>query len=178
MPATPDKQLAHLDLVPASPDQESVIANLLELYAHDFSEFYPLELGADCRFGYQHLSLYWSQPDRYPFLIKVNGKLAGLALIKNDHGVAQSEAVWDVTEFFIVRAYRRRGVGTKAAHKVWERFPGRWEVRVMESNRSALKFWQRAITGFLGTAINPVHLEKDGQQWHIFQFESAQSAAK
>ena len=178
MPAIPDKQSTHIELVPASPEQESVIANLLELYAHDFSEFYPLELGEDGRFGYQHLSLYWSEPDRCPFLIKINGNLAGLVLIKKNNGIAQSGLVWDVAEFFIVRAHRRQRIGTKVAHQLWERFPGSWEVRVMESNRDALKFWQRAITGFIGAAINPAHLEKDGRHWHVFQFESAQDAKK
>ena len=41
--------------------QELVLANLLELYAHDFSEFHDLELGMDGRFGYSHLPLYWSE---------------------------------------------------------------------------------------------------------------------
>ena len=74
--------MAHVELVPAALDQEPVFANLLELYAHDFSEFHNVELGADGRFGYKHLSLYWSEPDRRPFLIKADGKLAGLVLVK------------------------------------------------------------------------------------------------
>ena len=28
-----------LDLIPAGPDQQPVLANMLELYEHDFSEF-------------------------------------------------------------------------------------------------------------------------------------------
>jgi predicted acetyltransferase len=178
VPATPDKKSVHIDLVPASPDQESVIANLLELYAHDFSEFHPLELGADGRFGYQHLHLYWSQPDRHPFLIKVNGKLAGLALVKKGNAVAESGTVWDVAEFFIVRAYRRQGIGIKVAHKIWEKFPGQWEVRVMKSNRNAVEFWLQAVTAFVGAAIYPIHLEKDGERWLIFPFESKQTAGE
>ena len=34
---------------------------MLELYAHDFSEFIDLKLGADGRFGYKHLYLYWKE---------------------------------------------------------------------------------------------------------------------
>ncbi len=165
MQATPQKPSAHIELVPAAPEQESIIANLLELYAHDFSEFHHLELGPDGRFGYKHLPQYWSEPNRHPFLIKVDGSLAGLALVKKE-----SEAVWDMAEFFIMRAYRRRGIGMKAAHQVWSRFPGPWQVRVMESNRSALIFWQRAITAFTGEAIPPTRIEKDGEPWHVFAF--------
>jgi hypothetical protein len=45
------------------PEQELILANLLELYAHDFSEFHELELGSDGRFGYGGLPLYWSEPE-------------------------------------------------------------------------------------------------------------------
>jgi predicted acetyltransferase len=161
-----------IELVPAAPEQEPIIANLLQLYAHDFSEFHHLELGADGRFGYQPLPLYWSDPDRYPFLIQVDGKLAGFALVKRGSEFSDRETVWDVAEFFVVRAYRRQGIGLKAAHEVWRKFPGPWEVRVMQSNRTALDFWMRAITTFNnGQAIHPARIEKNGECWYVFSFE-------
>jgi predicted acetyltransferase len=161
-----------IELVPAAPEQQPILANLLELYAHDFSELHHLELGADGRFGYKPLPLYWSDPHRHAFLIQVDGRLAGLALVKRGSEVSDRETVWDVAEFFILRAYRRRGIGLKAAHEVWRKFPGPWEVRVMQSNRTALDFWQRAITTFNnGQAIRPARIEKDGEWWYVFSFE-------
>jgi len=70
-----EKPSAHIEIIPARPEQEPVLANLLELYAHDFSEFHDLELGSDGRFGYGGLPAYWSDPGRYPFLVWVEGKL-------------------------------------------------------------------------------------------------------
>ena len=168
-------QSAHVEVVSARPEQESILANLLELYAHDFSEFHGVELGDDGRFGYKHLALYWSEPGRYPFLIKVDGRLAGLALVKRGSEVSRRADVWDMGEFFIVRGFRRRGIGMKAAHQVWRKFLGSWEVRVMESNRAALPFWQRAVAAFQGEAIQPARIEKDGESWYVFEFESERS---
>jgi predicted acetyltransferase len=166
-----------VELVRAAPEQESIMANLLELYAHDFSEFHHLELGVDGRFGYKPLPLYWKDPDRYPFLIKVDGSLAGLALVKKGSEVSDRKTVWDVAEFFIVRAYRRKGIGMKVAHEMWSRFPGPWEVRVMQSNRAALNFWERAITTFNnGAAIQPATIDKDDERWYVFAFESREAA--
>jgi predicted acetyltransferase len=172
MMTTPEKPSMNVELVPASPDQASILVNLLELYAHDFSEFHSLELDATGRFGYKHLSLYWSEPDRHPFLIKVEGKLAGLAFVKRGSEFSGNQNVWDVGEFFVVRAYRRKGIGVQVAHELWQRFPGLWEVRVMDSNRAALNFWQRAITTFKNDVIQPARIKKDGQCWHLFTFES------
>ena len=163
---------AVIEVIPASPDQESILANLLELYAHDFSEFHDLELRADGRFGYKHLPLYWSEPNRHPFLVRMDGKLAGLVLVKRGSEISSNETVWDMAEFFIVRGYRRRGMGTKTAHEVWRRFPGLWEVRVMESNDSAQQFWARAISAFAGETIHSVCVEKRGEPWRVFSFES------
>ena len=161
-----------IELILAAPEQESILANVLELYVHDFSEFYHLDLGADGRFGYQNLPLYWSEPDRYAFLVKMNGKLAGLALVKKESEVTGSESVWGVGEFFIVRGYRRQGIGMKVAHKLWNKFPGPWQVRVMQSNQMALHFWQHAIAAFNSEAVHPTGIEKDGKRWHVFAFES------
>ena len=114
----------HLEVIAAGPEQMPILANLLELYAHDFSEFRNLEIGEDGRFGYRALPLYWSEPDRHPFLLKMAGKLAGLVLVKKGSQVSGDHAVWDMAEFFVLRGCRRRGNGTRAAHEVWRRFPG------------------------------------------------------
>ena len=50
---------SRIRVVPATRDQEPILANLLELYIHDFSEILPIELGQDGRFGYKNLSEYW-----------------------------------------------------------------------------------------------------------------------
>jgi predicted acetyltransferase len=167
-----EKPPAHIEVIPARPEAEPILANLLELYAHDFSEFKDLELGPDGRFGYSNLSLYWSEPGRHPFLVRVEGKLAGLVLLKRGSEVSGNETVWDVTEFFVLRGYRRRGIGTQIVHEVCRRFPGLWEVRVMESNIAARDFWAQAIWILTGEAIQPIRVEKDGKCWALFSFES------
>ncbi len=165
-------QPEQIELLAAAKQDEPVLANLIELYAHDFSEFYGVELGPDGRFGYKSLPLYWSEPGRYSFLVKIDGKLAGFVLVKKGSEVSGNANVWDIAEFFVVRAYRRRGVGTRIAHEVWKRFPETWEVRVLQANVAALNFWTHAIGGFTGEVILPVRVEHDGEHWMLFSFTS------
>jgi predicted acetyltransferase len=159
--------MRHVQLVAVSVEQAPILANLLELYAHDFSEFYGVEVGDDGRFGYKSLPLYWSEPDRHPFLVRVDGKLAGLVLVKRG-----SRDCWDMAEFFVLRGYRRDGIGTLVAQEVWRRFPGRWEVRVMQANVSGQRFWAAAIAAFTGETIDAVSIEHNGVSWSKFRFES------
>ena len=157
-----------IELLPASPGQEPILANLLQLYMHDFSELLDLEVEADGRFVYPHLPLYWREPGRYPFLVLVQGNLAGFVLVKT----GSEWDVRDMAEFFVMRRYRRLGIGTRVAHKVWRRLPGRWEVRVMQANVAAGQFWAQAISSFTGLPAVAARVEHDGEIWQLFAFES------
>jgi predicted acetyltransferase len=161
-----------VEIIPAPAEQEPVLANLLELYAHDFSEFVELEIGPDGRFGYQPLSLYWKGAGRYPFLIKAGGNLAGFALVQEGSRISGADPVRDMAEFFIIRGCRRLGIGQKAAHAIWRRFPEKWEIRVREENRGAKEFWAGAISAFTGKTIPPTAFQKKGVLWQVFSFQS------
>jgi predicted acetyltransferase len=166
-----------VDVVPAAPEQQPLLANLLELYSHDFSEFSDIDLGADGRYGYKPLPLYWTEPGRHPFLVRLDGKLAGFVLVKRGSEVSGDPDVWDLAEFFIVRRYRRQRLGVNVAHHVWRRFAGRWEVRVMPANRAAHAFWQRAIRELTNDAVSSVPVERDGRSWQLFAFDSGSRPA-
>jgi predicted acetyltransferase len=169
----PSERLSrHVEVVPAAAEQEPILANLLELYAHDFSEFHDLEIREDGRFGYKFLPLYWSDPDRYPFLVKVDGNLAGLILVMRGPAVFGNHVVWDMAEFFVLRGYRRRGIGTLMAHEIWRRFLGAWEVRVMQSNVAANHFWAHAVSTFAGEKVDPIYTEKGSERWALYRFAS------
>jgi len=162
----------NLEVIPATPEQAPILANLIELYAHDFSEFLTIDLGEDGRFNYPTLPLYWTEPDHHPFLIRIDNKLAGFALIKKGSEVFDNPHVWDLAEFFILRRYRRHGAGLMAAHKLWALFPGPWEVRVMQANTAAQPFWAKAIASFLGKEIAPLRIEQGERRLFLYSFIS------
>jgi predicted acetyltransferase len=170
-----DRPPADIQLELALSEQSPILANVLELYVHDFSEFQPLDIGPDGRFGYKSLPLYWSESNRHPFLIRFDGRLAGLALVKRGSEISDNQEVWDMAEFFVLRGCRRRRIGTLAAQEVWRRFPGLWEIRVMQSNPSATFFWKHAISDFMCESIQPVRIEKDGRSWQLYSFQSEQA---
>ncbi|WP_406707223.1 GNAT family N-acetyltransferase [Tunturiibacter gelidoferens] len=167
-----DRSSTNFQLEPALREQSPILASLLELYSHDFSEFHPLSIGPDGRFGYKSLPLYWSQSNRHPFLIRSQAKLAGFALVKRGSETSDNQEVWDMAEFFILRGCRRHRIGTLAAQEVWRRLPGPWEIRVMQSNPSATSFWTQAISEFIRESIQPVKIEKDGKSWQQYSFRS------
>ena len=133
----------------ATPDMNPLLRNLLELYIHDVSAIFPVELGPDGRFGYEQLPLYWAEPAvRHAFLIKCGTRVAGFALVTRGSPASDNPMDFDVAEFFVLRAYRRSGVGRHAAIALWDGLPGHWVVRVSEANRAGLSFWRDVIRSY------------------------------
>ena len=158
----------------ATKDQAPILANLFEFYAYDFSEFSALKTGPDGRFGYEPLALYWTEANRFPFLVRVEDDLAGFVLVQQGSQVSGAGDIWDVAEFFILRAYRRQGVGERVAHDVFRKFTGRWEVRVADNNLVAQAFWSRVISAFTEVPTEPVITEVAGKRWHVFSIISSE----
>jgi len=153
-------------VLPASPSQRGLMERLLQLYLHDFSEFAPRhttygEVDADGLFPYPPgLDSYWQEPGREPLLIRADGAVAGFALL-NCWSALDRPLDRAVAEFFVLRKYRRAGVGTRAAHAVFRRHPGRWEVAVAAYNPAALRFWRQVALDLPGAAEQ----SGDGRRW-------------
>jgi predicted acetyltransferase len=148
-----------------------VLDALFQLYAHDFSQHVSLELTNSGRFKVSAGELWWTRDDHHPFFVRVAGRLAGFALARKGSKVADDPAVMDVAEFFVVRGERGKGVGRHAALGLLVRFPGRWEVRVRQSNPLALKFWSRVLEFGSGCKADPVAFLADGVDWHVLRAE-------
>ncbi len=128
-----------LDVSPARPEDSEILQRLIELYAYDFSEFNGADLGSDARYpAYPHFDAIWTEPERHALLFRVGGHLAGFAIVRTGEP-------HDMTEFFVMRKYRRSGVGIDAARAVFARFPGAWQTREQFANTGATAFWRRAI---------------------------------
>ena len=169
-------EMTHQQLVtlePATPQDATLLEKLLELYLHDLSEAFPaIEVGADGRVGYEKLALYWSEPERrFPFLIRDDQRVAGFVLVTRGSPVSDDPDVLDVAEFFVLRRYRRSGVGRAAAFLLWDRLPGRWIVRVSEGNRGAIPFWAGIIAEYSGGAAAETRRPGSPNAWRVFSFE-------
>jgi predicted acetyltransferase len=133
-----------VDLRLAGAEDKPVIANLLQLYLHDFSEVEPRELSPHGTFDYAWLDSYFiAAADREAYLITVAGRLAGFALVRSD--VDGDEGAWNVSEFFVVRAHRRKGIATRAARQLLQRHPGPWTLSYLLDNHPASRFWPNLV---------------------------------
>lgn len=158
----------------ATPDLAPMLGDLLELYVQEMSEIFPVALEPDGRFGYKKLPLYWSEPAvRHAFLIKRGSHVAGFALATRGSPMSEDPEDLDVAEFFVLRGYRRSGVGRQAAMALWDGMPGHWVVRVSEANRPGLRFWTEVIRSYTSGDFVESARPGDPHGWRVFRFASA-----
>src|SRR4051812_41751040 len=115
-----------IEIVAASMEDKPLIQRMMELYLYDFSPLENSDLNAHGYFDYPYLDHYWVEPGRYPFVVRVKGKLAGFVLVNQHTYLPGNE--WSMAEFFILRRYRRQGIGKHVAWNIFDRFGGKWEV--------------------------------------------------
>jgi predicted acetyltransferase len=127
-----------VEVVPAEVGDKGVVRRLMELYQYDFSEIVRGDVDVHGEFGYRYLDHYWTEADRHPFLFRVDGKWAGFAMVRGGDPNLMSE-------FFVMRTYRREGIGRTTARTLFRMFPGPWLVHEVPGNDAAVAFWRDAI---------------------------------
>lgn len=137
---------------PAGAEGRPVIANLMQLYLYDLSEYADGPVNADGLFDLgDHFELYWTEASRHPFLIFSDDQLVGFALVRET-----DEDVFSVTEFFVRRGCRGSGIGTTAARALFDLFRGTWNVAELENNTPAQRFWRRVISDYTDARFSEV----------------------
>lgn len=142
-----------LELIEAEPAHLELLHNLMQLYLYDFSEFIDLRPGPAGRFDPFPLESYLDEDDLWAFVVRADGEPAGFVLVHTGSKVSDDPDVLDVEEFFVLRGWRRRGIGSQIANRLWELLPGTWEVRVRVENEPALPFWERIVSEHTGGAF-------------------------
>lgn len=112
---------------------------------------------------YPQLGLYWEDPDRTPYLLRVGAEDVGFALVR-DHMHAR---LHEMAEFYIVRSHRRNGCGSYAARALFGRRPGLWHLQVLEDNVVARTFWRSVVPRDADMAR---HVASNGRRFVVLQF--------
>lgn len=137
-----------------------VINNLYPLYLHDLSEIWgwqPNKYGVFEETEILTLNeqnkvfdIWWEKPTiLFPYLIRENKIPVGFALVSTPP-YNPSKSDFYLSEFFILRSFRGRGVAFDAAVQVFDSHRGAWELQTHsgENNRRAQTFWRKSVNNY------------------------------
>ncbi|MED4205386.1 GNAT family N-acetyltransferase [Neobacillus mesonae] len=136
------------EIVKASLENVETLTNLMQFYIYDFSEFIEAHVEENGRFGDYPLNDYWTEDNHFPYLVRFKGKYAGFVLVKWIK--TETKSYFSIAEFFIMKKYRRTGLGKSVAGEIFRLHKGNWEVFQMEKNQQAQLFWRNVINEYTG----------------------------
>ncbi|RXZ77429.1 GNAT family N-acetyltransferase [Paenibacillaceae bacterium] len=136
------------ELIKASEDYKAIIENLMQFYIYDFSEFERCDVEEDGLYeAYPYLEDYWIEVNnRFPYVIKLDGKYVGFVLVRFIE--SKDRNYFSIAEFFIMKKYRKEGIGKAVAKQIFNLHKGQWEVYQLETNKPAQVFWNKTIDEF------------------------------
>jgi predicted acetyltransferase len=139
-----------MTLLPAAASHKPALAKLIQFYHYDLSEVNGAEVDEHGRFDAARLDAYWTEAECHPFLIRVDQRLAGFALVHRQSRLHNSFSGHSMADFFVMRRHRRQGVGRTAATLLFDRFPGAWEVSATAKNVPGHVFWRSVVDHYTG----------------------------
>ena len=133
------------------------VNNLFQYYIYDMSEFTGWAPYANGTFkvvdSLTMLSDYWHKADHFPYLIMVGEEVAGFSLIRK---YPQRDDTFDMGQFFVLRKFKRQGIGEAAFKLSVQAHPGKWLIRVLPDNLGAKAFWDKCIESVADTEVRRV----------------------
>jgi predicted acetyltransferase len=136
---------SHLCVRRVGVECRALIEGLYQFHRYDLSEFNRQDIGDDGRFAHIDLDPYFEDGAYGVFVFEEGASITGFALVNFESHTIDDEWVRNLDDFFVLRKYRRQGVGTRVAIELFRRFPGRWQVNKKTTNLAAMAFWSKVI---------------------------------
>ncbi len=164
-----------IEVTPAIVSERPILRHLMELYQYDFSEFDGADTGPLGLYDYPYLDHYCVEAERSPFLVRVDGNLAGFVLVARYNYLTGAKDCWVMAEFFVMRKYRRQGVGEHVARYIFDQFPGAWQVGQITENQAASAFWRKVVTRYTHGSFHEYTLDNENWRGAVQVFSSPAS---
>jgi predicted acetyltransferase len=156
-----------LELRKAQPHDFAAVQQMLELYQYELSDIWPQDADGEARYGYD-LERHKQGERFHAHVALVGQQYVGFGLVA-PAVVTRSEGCW-MEQFFILKRFRRSGVGHALARHVLSSHPGAWEVGQMPSNLAARAFWRNVVAKITSGAYVEVQVTEGWWQGVVQQF--------
>jgi len=128
-----------MKLIKVEKSERSILENLLQLYLHDLSLYYPSPFNPKTGLYEYNIDEYFTNPHYKAYFILNEDGIAGFALIIIDEEFIRP------TEIFVLNQYKGKGLATFALNRLFEEYSGNWEIKIVPNSKKAEKLWTRLV---------------------------------
>lgn len=120
-------------------------------YLHQFVPH--IEFDENGRPKYRWWDYFWTEKNRLPFALKIDGHFAGFCLMREEN-----PDTFEIAEFYILPKYQGYGHGTWFAHEIIKIFDTDLKLSTSTNNIKAVEFWSKVTSKY------PTTITKD-EKW-------------
>lgn len=129
------------DIKRVSKSNRYKLENLLQLYLHELSYYFPADFDPNtCTYKY-NIDKYFE--DNYAYFIINDNNICGFILLddnKNNN--------YEISEIFIVNNYKFKKIGENAVNKMFNKYRGNWTIKAVPNSPLAESFWTKTINNY------------------------------
>lgn len=131
-------------IAPVAAEQREQFEWIYRQYRDGMAQLPSLDGGSGTLrpFDTTQLDPYWRDTHHHPYWAYVGKSPVAFAVV---HSLQQTPALQDMEQFFVLKEYRRTGVGESLFRFCMQTHPGQWQIRVMQNNLPGYAFWERVI---------------------------------
>jgi predicted acetyltransferase len=97
------------------------------------------------------LANWFADSNAHPLVILHDSHTVGFALLRRQATHARAgKTGYLMAEYFVARAFRRRGIGLAAVRLIFDRYAGSWHIMEYQRNLHATAFWRKAVRAYTG----------------------------
>ncbi len=130
-----------IDIKKVKSNEREKLENLMQLYLHDLSFYFPIDFDSKtCKYEYD-LSKYFD--NNYAYFIKEDKNILGFILVDDN-----SDKNYEISEIFVLNNYKGKKIGEEAVIKVFDKYKGNWTIKAVPSSPVAESFWKKTINNY------------------------------
>ncbi|MCR8645662.1 GNAT family N-acetyltransferase [Paenibacillus sp. N1-5-1-14] len=139
-----------MQIIRVDQNGKDILKQLMTLFLHDLSEYNnDIEINQSTGvFEFDVFDWFFEKEGLTPFFIKNTDKIIGFILLQSGPFSNQEFADYVLNSFFILKKYRRQGLGKEACKVFFKQFPGRYAISQIETNIPAIQFWKNTYRSF------------------------------
>ncbi len=144
---------------------KTILCNLLQLYLHDISYYFPIEFDDNKgSYLYDDIEKYFNNLNNHAYFVNNCNRISGFMLID------KIEETMIIQEMFVLNNYKNKGIGKNAVFTALDKYKGNWVIKSLPGSIPAEQFWLRTIKEYTNGNFNVEHVGKYNRA--VFTFNS------
>lgn len=148
-----------------SKSEKNKLENLMQLYLHDLSFYFPIDFNSSKATYEYDLNKYFENDFAY-FIKDDLDNILGFILIDNN-----GNSKYEISEMFVLNNYKGKKIGEKAVKKVFDNYKGYWTIKAVPSSPVAESFWLKTIKKYTNDNYKVEYVGKYNRAVFYFQIK-------